>query len=381
MNKNTKYLERMIIRLIVIALLIFFFFMNFSSVMQSIVKFLWMLMPFLLGLVISYVVNMPMVLIEEFLFLKVKNKRLRRAFAIILSYIIVLGALTIIILFVMPQVITSVQTMRLKLPAFMKYLSDMLKSHQMTKELGYKIDRHSYTVGYSDVIEFINGFLKTGNIETISSVLKTVSTIFSTTFNTILAFIFSIYALAGKEKLQRHMKKIIYTFLDEKNADKLMHVLSVSNDSFRKFIGGRIIDAFIIGVLCFVITSIFKIPYASVISVAVGFTNIIPIVGPFIGGAFGFVMIVISSPIKSIIFLVIILVLQQLDGNFIFPKIAGRSMGLPAIWTLLAVSLGGSLFGIVGILFFVPLFNIVYRLMGEYTDKTIKEKNLNLEDK
>lgn len=380
MNSNVKF-ERSLLKITLYGIIFYFFLRNFTGIKNNVLQFLKILTPFLTGLAISYIVNMPMEIIERRFFQKIKNKRIRRAVALVISYILVIGFFTIVMIFIIPQVIRSIQTMRFKFPAFLQFASEKLKTYELTRNIGENIQSNLEKLNSSGVFEFLSNFLKSGNRGSINTIIFTLQTIFSTTFNILLALIFSIYALLGKEKLIKQSKTLIYTFTTEKRGDLILHVLRVTNESFQKFIGGRIIDALIVGILCFIILIIFNIPYASVISVAVGFTNIIPIVGPFIGGAFGFIMIVISNPVKSMIFLVIILVLQQLDGNFIFPKIAGKSMGLPAIWTLLAVSMGGSLFGIWGILFFVPLFNVVYKLLFEFSDDIIKQKQINPEEK
>ncbi|MDO4662983.1 MAG: AI-2E family transporter [Tissierellia bacterium] len=381
MNGNTRELERVLRRIIIFGLVIYFFFMRFSDVISAFWNFIGVLMPFLLGIIISFIVNLPMTHIEGKLLRKIDNPKLKRALAVIISYIIVMGAFVVLMIYLVPRLIESFQTMRYRFPVFIDYLSNELKKSSVTYDIGMKLQEDVASFKIEDILTFINRFLKTGNLSSFNNVYAAVTTIFSTTFNVILAMIFSIYALSGKERLIRHGKKLIYTFLKEERADKFMHFLRVSNYSFRKFVGGRVIDAIIMGILCFIMLTIFSIPYSIVISIVVGFTNFVPIVGPFIGAIFGFIMIVIISPVQSLVFLAIILVLQQIDGNLIFPKIAGRSMGLPAIWTLLAVSVGGSLFGIFGVLLFVPSFNIIYTLLKEYSNKKLDNKKIDLEAK
>lgn len=382
MNKDLKEKEIMYIKIASFALLIYFVFANIGYLWKTFLLIFAMLSPFISGLMISYVVNIPMRWLEKKHFAeRIQNRNLRRAFSLITSYILVILIISIILIFIIPQLMRSIANMGFRIPVAIDLITNKLKEFEFTRDFGLKLEDLTKKFNYSDILMFLADFFKIGSSNGINQILGTISSIFSKTVNIILALVFSIYALASKEQLLYQIKRVIYSYIKEEVADKIFFVLKISNDSFKAFISGRFIDAVIIGLITYISLIIFAIPYSSIVALAVGVTNVIPMVGPFIGAGFGIIMILIVSPIKSLIFLILILIIQQLDGNFIFPKIAGKSMGLPAIWTLLAVTLGGGLFGIIGIMLFVPIFNIVYKLLAIDTKENIDKKGLKLEKK
>ena len=195
----------------------------------------------------------------------------------------------------------------------------------------------------------------------------------------VLALAFALYALVQKEKLILQAKKLLYAYVEEKKADKVMKVARTANTTFTNFISGQFIEALILGFLCMVGMLILGIPHAVTIGVMIAFTALIPIVGAIIGTVIGAILILPVSPIKAVVFVIFLLILQQIEGNIIYPKVVGSSVGLPGIWVLVAISIGGSLWGLVGILLSVPLFSVIYAVLGENVRERLKEKKLQVE--
>ena len=213
----------------------------------------------------------------------------------------------------------------------------------------------------------------------LSSTVSVASSVIGGVVNFILAFTFSIYVVHQKERLGSQAKRLLYAYLPEARSDRIIEILSLSHKTFSNFITGQFTEAIILGALCFVGMSIFRFPYALMISVLVGFTALIPIVGAFIGTIVGALLIVTVSPIQALWFILFILVLQQIEGNLIYPRVVGTSVGLPGIWVLVAVTAGGSLYGIVGMLFSVPVSSVLYCLLRETVRRRVKERGIGRE--
>ena len=214
----------------------------------------------------------------------------------------------------------------------------------------------------------------------VNTAIGSIATIVTSLFNIIVGIIFAIYMLYNKEKFGIQAKKLAYGHLPKKAADELMYIGRLSNKTFGKFVTGQCTEAVIIGVLCFIGMSVFKMPYAIMVSVLVGFTALIPIFGAFIGTAIGAFLILMVSPIQAFWFIVFIIVLQQIEGHVIYPKVVGTSIGLPAIWTMLAVIVGGALGGVLGMLVGVPMSSVAYSLIKRYTNRKLEKKEIDVTD-
>ncbi|MBQ8038417.1 MAG: AI-2E family transporter, partial [Lachnospiraceae bacterium] len=221
------------------------------------------------------------------------------------------------------------------------------------------------SIDWSSVISYVTNFLKEGLGNLLSSTVVFAGSVAGALFDGVIAIVFAIYILSGKEKLGRQVKKLLYAYLPERGYNKTLKVLALCNHNFAKFISGQCLEAIILGTLFVICMTIFRMPYAVLVGVLIAFTALIPIVGAFIGCAVGAFLILMISPIKALIFIIMFLVLQQLEGNLIYPRVVGNSVGLPAIWVLVAVSIGGSMFGVVGMLVFIPLMSTVYALLKE----------------
>ena len=222
----------------------------------------------------------------------------------------------------------------------------------------------------------ITSFIQNGATNVISSTFNAAASVVNGTINFFLGLIFAFYLLSQKEKLMVQTKRFLYAFFPEKKMDSILRVGSLANKTFSNFISGQCTEAVILGVLCFIGMSVFRFPYALMISVLVGFMSLIPIFGAFIGVAIGAFLILMVSPLKALWFVVFFIVLQQVEGNLIYPRVVGNSIGLPAIWVLVAVIVGGSAMGILGMILFIPLCSVLYALLREAVPKKLSEKGL-----
>ncbi|MFA6753192.1 MAG: AI-2E family transporter, partial [Bacilli bacterium] len=246
-------------------------------------------------------------------------------------------------------------------------------------ELANKLNLSASTIedintSWKNLWSNVTGYFTNNSKDIIEVTLGLTSSIFASITNAILSIVFAIYMLANKENLISQTKKVLTAFVPKNKIGKILEVGTISNRVFSNFITGQVIEALIIGVLCFIGMLIIGLPYALTISVLVGFTSLIPVFGAFIGTAIGAVLIFVVSPIDALIFIIFIIVLQQFEGNLIYPKVVGTSVGLPAIWVLLAIIIGGSIYGVIGMLIGVPLCSIVYTLLSKFVNERLAKK-------
>ncbi len=323
------------------------------------------LSPFVWGAVIAYLLDFIVRALDHgFL-------RGRRAVRVLLAYVIAAFFIGALLMLLVPQLVSSVKMLITNIPAYfssMEQYISVLQNHlsdsaQLEKLLG------SYEEVLKAITDAISGLFP--------HVINYGMALGSGLVSTLTALMFSIYMLLDKEKLLKQAKKLVFTFLPETHARRTLRVLARTNQTFGGFIGGKIIDSLIIGVLCFIICAILRIPYALLVSVVVGCTNVIPVFGPFLGAIPCAFILLIVNPFSSVEFLIMILILQQFDGNVLGPKILGESTGLSALWVLFSIIVGGSLLGFVGMLIGVPAFAVIYSLIAEYTDIRLAKKGIN----
>ncbi len=328
--------------------------------------------PFLLGLVIAFILNVPMNMIEKKLnkIKKLKSPKIKRGISIISSIIAVLLLLFFVVALIIPDIGKTVTSFINQIPELItnidQGLQDISKNYPMIEEWANKIEFNPETMK----LQFEN-WVKTIGSGILSISLNIVVSLINKLANFFIAFIFAIYVLAEKEKLASQFKLILSSFVKEKYVSKFFEVTYLANRTFSKFISGQCLEACILGILCFLGMSFFQFPYSLSISVLVALTALIPVFGAFIAMGVGALLISMVSFQSAFWFVVFFLILQQFEGNLIYPKVVGNSVGLPAIWTMMAVTIGGSCFGIPGMLISVPLSSIAYALLKDY----IKNKN------
>ena len=365
---------------IVIAILLYAGLMNFGNVIKFFDWLLDIIMPLIIGGVTAMVLNVPMRGLKKLFGVVSKkiNKNIPEAVADISSLILtVLGAFLLIFLVfrvVVPQIVESVSGIG---DTFMDYYPRLLRTLQK-----YGID----TGSIDDLVDYLNieELLKqiSGNAAVIvGTAFNAASSVFSTVFNIFTGFIIAIYILTSKKKLKRQLKKLMYAYLKENQADAICSVASLCDDTFFHFISGQCLEACILGMMFFISMSIFRMPYAAVISLFIAFMALIPYIGAFLGMLVGLLLIVMIDPMQALVFGIMFLIIQQIEGQLIYPRVVGNSVGLPAMWTMIAVLVGGAMFGIAGMIFFIPLTSVVYSLLRDNVNGMLEKKNIDVNQK
>lgn len=328
------------------------------------------LKPFFYGGAIAFVLNLPMKGIENGLLRRWNGKwaeRLKRPVCIVTAILLVLLVINLVFITVLPQVTKTVTELGYKIPAFVEgVIQDLDRLSKNYPQLQEKVEElERMELDWEKIMSSVVDFLKNGVGNVLSSTVNVASSIIGGVINMVVAFIFALYVLSQKEKLADQGKRILSAYLPSRAENKTLYVFSLLHRNFSNFITGQCLEAVILGVMFVVTMTVFRMPYAVMVGVLIAFTALIPIVGAFIGCAVGAFLILIDNPIQALWFVILFLVLQQIEGNLIYPKVVGSSVGLPSIWVLMAVSVGGSLFGIAGMLFFIPLLSTVYVLLRE----------------
>ena len=370
--RTEKKLGRIYFPLVTFGIVLAWVLMNAKTAMGIFGTVYSAFRPFVLGGFIAYIINVFLVPIEKLwdkLFGKNTNHTLKRAFTLIFALIIVLGVLFLVVFLMVPSLKTSIESFIEKAPDYLEeveYWWDTLCEYAMK----VNIELPSFDVNAEELMNKVDSFVNGSNDNSaLANMLKASSSIVSTIVRVLLALVFSIYMLAEKERIGNTAKRTVKAILPDDKSQRFLEICSLCNKCFANFVTGQLTEAVIIGVLCFIGMNIFAMPYSGIISILVGFTALIPIFGAFIGTAIGAFLILLISPVKALWFVVFIIVLQQLEGNLIYPKVVGKSVGLPGILVLVAVYFGGELFGFTGMLLAVPICAVLYTLHNEFLEK------------
>lgn len=327
--------------------------------------FLSALLPLITGFAIAYIVNILMSFYERHYFRRHSGSRIvrktRRTVCLIAAVLTLCGFGALIIMCVIPELISCVQFL---IAAVAPALEKLLESEFVSDHLPSEIYKALADVNWEQLVSRVVQFVVSGIGNTARALVTAISSVVSVVATTFISIIFSIYLLYSKEKLQKQCRRLLDIYIP-KGQKQVSYVVSVLDDCFHRYIVGQCTEAVILGILCTIGMLIFRFPYAAMIGALIGFTALIPVAGAYIGAAVGAVMILTVSPLKALLFLVFIVVLQQLEGNLIYPKVVGKSIGLPAIWVLAAITVGGSLMGIAGMLISVPVTAALYRMLKE----------------
>jgi predicted PurR-regulated permease PerM len=332
--------------------------------------------PFIVGGVIAFLINIPMKLIEENIIKPLTNKhrklnKLSRIISLIITIIIATILIATFINYIVPQLIESIKNLTESIPEYITSLQNYV-----TTKLGQLDIIKNIKFDVNDVIEKFVLYVANFMNKLISNLLNVTFSITNFFINLFLGIIIAIYILLGKERLAYQFKKVLYAFFSEKRSERILYVLKLINYKFSRFILGQSTDGLILGSVFFIVFSLFKIPYAMLISIMIPILNFIPIFGTYIGIIISVFIIFIAKPSSVILFLVSIVIIQQLDGKFIYPVVVGNSLGLSSLWILLAIIVGGNLFGILGMILGMPLVSVIYDLFSDYVNKTIEYKKL-----
>lgn len=344
---------------------------NLDMVRARAAGLLGVLAPFLAGIAIAYLLNSPTVFLERTLFHRFRHSR---GLSILASYLLAISAVAFLLVLVLPQVVQSVMSLANNVNTYLDNFNKLAQRLLTQLELDGEF-LGDMMVNYQDIISTTANFLAAR----LPQLLNYGVAIGNGLVSGITALISSIYMLSGKEQLISQMRKLVYAMLPKDTADWFLAVCKHANETFSGFISGKILDSVIIGILCFFLCLLLRIPLSVLIGVVIGFTNVIPFFGPIVGAVPCLMVLLIVDPWASLRFLVLILALQQFDGNILGPRILGNSTGLSAIWVLVAIVVGGGLFGFPGMLLGVPTFAVVYALTRDWVNHRLEKKKLDEE--
>lgn len=380
MELNKENMKKIML-LIVFTILVLAAVLNLSTVWNCISLLFHMIFPFVLGGAIAFIINIPMNCIEKNIFGRGKLKdnkkagKAARPVSLVIALILIIAVIVLVFFVVVPQLGDTVVKLSVDIRRFWpKVQAWAIKLFDDNPEVAAWI--YTVQIDWESLVQQAIDFLKTGAGTLIDSTFSMAKVIVDFATNFMIAFVFSIYILLQKEKLQVQIRKVMYAFFPEKFVEHIMRVCTLSNRTFSNFFTGQCLEAVILGMMFVLVMVIFRFPYALLVGILIAFTALIPIFGAFIGCAVGTFLILMENPMQAVAFVVVFLVLQQIEGNLIYPHVVGGSVGLPSIWVLVAVSLGASLMGIVGMLIFIPLVSVVYTLFRGYVYKRLKKRKL-----
>ena len=370
--------------LIVFTLVILVGLLRFDVVLDAVGFLLHILFPFLLGGAIAFVLSVPMNRIDQRLFGKAKKgSKLDKASAplsLVITLVLVLAVLSLVVIVVLPELGSTIamlgKTLPEKVPALLKKIEALFANNP---NLILYIEELESSLNWDEILNQMVTFFRIGANTMLDSTISVATGIVSGVGTFFIAFVFACYILLQQTFLRRQMTKLFFAYLKEKHAQEVLRICSLTYRTFSNFLTGQCMEAVILGLMFFIAMTIFRFPFAVLVGVLIAFTALIPIFGAFIGCFVGAFLILTVDPKQALFFIIMFLILQQIEGNLIYPKVVGGSIGLPAIWVLAAVSLGGSLFGVVGMLVFIPIVSVLYTLLKENVNKRLDEKQIHIE--
>ena len=336
--------------------------------------------PFILGGAIVFVINVPMSFLEKKIFENVKKenktaRKLARPVSLLLTIVLVVGVIALVMIGVIPQLTKTMGSLMINITDFIPQIKIWIRDFfHDNREIMNLVDQVQFNP--DQAIRWGISLLGNGAGNMMNTTVSAVGSVVSGLATFFIAFSFACYVLFQKEKLHVQIRKVLFAFLPKQKADAFLKVCSLTYRTFANFLTGQCLEAVILGCMFVVTLSILRMPYALLIGVLIAFTALIPIFGAFIGCAVGSFLIFMVSPKQAIIFIIVFLVLQQIEGNLIYPHVVGESVGLPSIWVLAAVTIGGNLMGIVGMLVFIPLLSLVYTIFRKVVYQRLKKRHI-----
>lgn len=355
--------------------LLVFIVVRFNSIYQFCLRTLDLLSPFFVGLAIAFILNKPMMWLRKVYSRFIKKESVIHSLSIVTAYILLIFVLMAVFTFIVPQLLDSIKNFVSNLSIYLQNLENFIlrvtEDWHITPELYTKLF-DQFNVLIKDITTFTLTYLK----NLIPQIANLTSSIISVVFNTVIAIVVSVNLLAGKEKFLNQCKQLTYTYTPLKWALRIEHVFKLSADIFSKYVIGQLTEACILGILCFIGMKLFGFEYAILISTLIAVTALIPVMGAYIGGGVAFILLAMLSPVKALLFILYLCILQQLENSIIYPRVVGSSLGLPGVWVIFAVTVGGGLFGLAGILLSVPMMSIIYTLIkDDVTNKKVSIMN------
>lgn len=373
MNINEKTKE--ILLIVTYAIVLIFALFNLNTLFNIISYIFKLIMPFIIGIAIAFILNILLKILETKLYPKIfkkktkRTEKLKRPICLISVMVVIVALMSFIIKLIIPELINTVEIFSENLPKYTEIIEDYLVEKEFDPD-----DIKMVTDTLNEVQKKATSFVMSNTDEIAERIFDMATKIIGYIINGIVALVFALYILAQKEKFVRQVKKVMRAYLDKGIIEKIETVVGIINKAFYNFATGQFTEALIIGFLCFIGMIILGIPYAPTISVLIAFTALIPMFGAFIGTIIGAFLIMMIDPIKALIFVIFIIILQQFEGNLIYPKVVGKSVGLPGVWVLVSVTIGASIAGVVGMIISVPLCAILYGVFVNITNERLKKQ-------
>lgn len=384
---KTYFMKGFTYFLVIVACIVCYFaFLRIDDIAIFLKEVATILQPIIMGLVFAYLLNPMVMMIERNLIpileKKIKNEKKVRSLArntgVFTAILVTIAVVVLLLNMVLPELYESIRDMIISLPGQMNDAMEYLEEHAINDSAISGTLNTVLENGAASLETWLRTDLISQVNQMMSSLTSGVISFFETLFNIAVGLIVSVYVLTSKEKFIGQCKKATYALFQKDRANLILQVTRKSNEIFGGFVIGKIIDSIIIGVICFVVLSILKMPYALLVSIVVGVTNVIPFFGPFIGAIPSIILILLAEPIKGLYFMIFILLLQQFDGNILGPKILGNSTGLSAFWVVFSILLGGGMFGFIGMVMGVPTFAVLYYLVNMFLNQKLEKKKLPL---
>ena len=379
MDLNKKSMKK-IRELIVFTAILVVALWKFDTVLEG-AKNIWgILFPFVLGGAIAFVINVPMSFLEKKIFGKTKDgnkmgEKLARPISLLLTIILAVGVIALVMFGVIPQLTRTIASLMISIANFIPQMQDWIREFSHNNQDIMKLV-NQVQFNPDQAIKWGISILGSGAGNMMNTTMSAVGSIVSGFATFFIAFSFACYILFQKEKLYVQIRKVFFAFIPKQKAEAFLKICSLTYQTFANFLTGQCVEAVILGSMFVVTLSILKMPYALLIGTLIAFTALIPIFGAFIGCAVGCFLIFMVSPKQAVLFIIVFLILQQIEGNLIYPHVVGGSVGLPSIWVLAAVTIGGNLMGIVGMLIFIPLVSVLYTIFREFVYLRLKEKHI-----
>ena len=371
-----------LLKVVVCGILLYFGLYYIGHVADAVGKLYLVIQPFILGGALAFIISIPMNFFEsEFAhFDKTgKHKKIISTCSLLLSWILVIASLVILINILVPSIVKVVYTFSIRWPDFVDEIYRLLKKYPITEPFANKFQNTFYGVGWYNVRNAVYTFLQGRKGDIFSTAASLMGSISSGVIGVFTMFVFSIFILIYKRMLKINGIRILYALMSEERADYINKVFSLSYNTFKDYLFSRVIAVICLSILTFVGMFVMRLPNAAMISIVVGLSDLIPIFGPIFGTSFSTILIFIESPVKSLIFLAYSLIIQQIQENVIYPAIAGNKIGLPAVWVMASVTIGGSLFGVWGMLVSIPVVSVIYTLSHEKIHHMLEEKGFDEE--
>lgn len=342
-------------------------------------SYVWgLISPFVTGAIIAFVFNVPMRAIERFLTF-VKRDGLRRALGILLTIAAMVLVIAFVVELLIPQVTATVESLVATIPLFFKRVMELaMRLLEENPELAEWIMTNTdfASIDWAGLLQKAGAVVGSGVSTIANGAFSAIGNVVGTVVDFFFSLAFSVYCLARKEILARQGRKLLYAFLPERISDETLRILRLTNSTFSNFISGQCLEACILGCLFAVVMMLLKLPYIPLVSVVIAITALVPVVGAFVGCFLGAFFILVNNPLQAVTFVAMFLVLQSLENNLIYPRVVGTSIGLPGMWVLVAVTIGGELMGVFGMLLLIPLASVLYTLLREITDKRLAKRGV-----